>query len=103
MDIDILAMLQRRLGDMDEDVLLDYILVAQHIILERRYGLIDNYPTIFPDRYLITAFQVALYLINRDGSEGQMSHSEGGITRTYRNANIPEDLLTDVIPFGGVI
>lgn len=104
MEIDILAMLQRRVGDLvDEETLLDYVLIAQHIILERRYGMVENYPENFPDRYLITCFQIALYLINRDGSEGQMSHSEGGIMRTYKNANIPEDLLVDVIPFAGTL
>lgn len=104
MEIDILEMLQRRVGDLvDEDSLLDYVLIAQHTILERRYGMVENYPEVFPDRYLITCFQIALYLINRDGSEGQMSHSEGGIMRTYKNANIPEDLLADVIPFAGTL
>lgn len=104
MDIDVLEMLKRRVGDsVDEESLLDYLLIAQHIILERRYGVVENYPEVFPDRYLITSFQIALYLVNRDGSEGQMSHAEGGIMRTYKNANIPEDLLVDVIPFGGVL
>lgn len=104
MEIDILEMLQRRVGDLvDEDSLLDYVLIAQHIILERRYGMVENYPEVFPDRYLLTCFQIALYLINRDGSEGQLSHSEGGIMRTYKNANIPEDLLADVVPFAGTL
>lgn len=104
MEIDIVAMLQRRVGDLvDPETLLDYVLIAQHIIMERRYGLVENYPTVFPDRYLITCFQIALYLINRDGSEGQLSHAEGGIARTYKNANIPEDLLVDVVPYGGIL
>lgn len=104
MDIDIEAMLRRRVGDLvDEETMLDYVMIAQHIILQRRYGLIDNYPDVFPDRYLITCFQIALYLINRDGSEGQLSHNEGGIVRTYKNANIPEDLLVDVTPYGDIL
>lgn len=100
MEFDILEMLQRRVGDLlDEDTILDYVLLAQHIILERRYGFAENYPELFPDKYLLTCFQIALYLINRDGSEGQLSHSEGGIVRGYRNANVPEDLLFDIIPY----
>ena len=62
MEIDILEMLQRRVGDLvDEDSLLDYVLIAQHIILERRYGMVENYPEVFPDRYLITCFKL-LYI-----------------------------------------
>ena len=42
-------------------------------------------------------------MLNKRGAEGQTSHSENGISRSYENADIPESMLKSIIPFCGVL
>jgi hypothetical protein len=42
--------------------------------------------------------QIALFLWNKRGAEGETSHSENGVSRTYENADVPDSLLDDVTP-----
>ena len=36
------------------------------------------------------------------GAEGEKSHSENGISRTYENAELPDSLLREITPIAGV-
>ena len=51
------------------------------------------------DRYLITQVKIAIELYNKQGVEGQLMHSENGITRTYEHSGISKSLLDEIIPF----
>lgn len=42
--------------------------------------------------------QIAIFLWNKQGAEGETSHSENGVSRSYENADIPESLLSEIIP-----
>jgi hypothetical protein len=42
--------------------------------------------------------QIAIFLYNKQGAEGEKSHDENGVKRTYENADIPDSLLKEVIP-----
>ena len=44
----------------------------------------------------------AVYLLNKRGAEGETAHSENGISRSYESADIPESMLSGIIPFAGV-
>jgi hypothetical protein len=46
--------------------------------------------------------EIAAYLLNKRGAEGQTSHSENGISRGYESGSIPESMLSDVLPFVGI-
>lgn len=70
---------------------------AIDIIMSRRYPTFDMRPEFLPEQYELTAVRIAAYLFYREGSEGELSHSEGGVSRGYADANIPEDLLRDVV------
>lgn len=43
--------------------------------------------------------EIAVYLYNKVGIEGQVAHRELDITRTYESAGIPASMLSDVTPF----
>ena len=47
--------------------------------------------------------QTANDMLNKRGAEGQTSHSENGISRSYENADIPSSMLKVVTPHVGVI
>ena len=46
--------------------------------------------------------QIAVYLFNKQGAEGETSHSENGVSRGYENSDIPEKLLAQIIPLARI-
>ena len=85
-----------------DDVLMAYLTIAGKKILERRYPF-DDTITEVPTRYGYLQCEIATYLLNRRGAEGEIAHSENGISRTYESASVPESMLKDVTPMCGVI
>ena len=55
-----------------------------------------------PTRYETKQVEIAVYLYNKRGAEGQTSHSENGINRTYESADVPESLMRGITPYVGV-
>ncbi len=98
---------QLEIDNPDEDVLLlDLLESAKYAILSRRYPfgefpVDDTGEPILPDRYLNLQVRIAVYLYNKIGAEGQISHSENGISRGYEPGDIPESLLKEVTPLVG--
>lgn len=98
-----LKLLQAMVGESDtEEVLLAYLNIAGHKILNRAYPYGTD-ETEVPRRYEFLQCEIAAYLLNKRGAEGQISHSENGISRTYGSADVPESLLGAVTPMIGVI
>lgn len=50
------------------------------------------------EKYHNVQIQMAIELYNKQGVEGQTSHSENGISRGYKSTAISDDLLTQVTP-----
>lgn len=98
----------REMTDPAEDsdtVLLSYLRQAKNIILNRMYPYLDGrvYEDLtLPKRYDDKQIQLAAYLLNKRGAEGQTRHSENGISRSYQGAYVPQDLLCDVMPMVGI-
>ena len=93
-------------GNEEDNLLLELLEVAKHAILSRRYPF-GEFPVddagepVLPGRYLNLQVRVAVYLYNKIGAEGQISHSENGISRGYEPGDIPESLLKEVTPLVG--
>ena len=47
--------------------------------------------------------QIAIFLYNKQGAEGEKSHDENGVNRSYENADIPDSLLKEVIPMAVMV
>ena len=56
-----------------------------------------------PDKYHLRTCEIAVYLYNRKGSEGEVRHVENGTTHEWESAGIPKSLLADLTPHAGVI
>ena len=78
-------------------VLTSYLKIAGDKIIKRAYPYDDTVEEV-PRRYGVLQCEIAQYLLNKRGAEGQTSHSENGVNRTYENADIPESLMREVIP-----
>ena len=89
-------------GDWSDDILISYLNMAGHKILNRAYPY-DDTVTEVPRRYGYLQCDIAAYLLNRRGSEGQLVHTENGISRSYESADVPESMLSEITPYCGVI
>lgn len=102
-DTEKLTYLRAMVGGSDTDeVLSTYLVVAGKKIIARAYPY-DDTVTEVPDKYDTLQCEIAAYLLNKRGAEGQTQHSENGITRSYENADIPASMLKVVTPHCGVI
>lgn len=86
----------------DDGILLAYLRIAENAVLERRYPYAPDEVCV-PPRYEGRVLEIAAYLLNKRGAEGQITHSENGVSRTYESASIPESMLADITPCVGVI
>ena len=79
-----------------DNVLISYLKIAGDKIIKRAYPYDDTVEEV-PRRYGVLQCEIALYLLNKRGAEGEVSHNENGVNRTYENADVPESLLREVI------
>lgn len=49
-------------------------------------------------QYLNTQLKIAIEMYNKRGVEGQTSHSENGLSRSYEKGNISRSLLDEITP-----
>lgn len=99
---DKLVILKGIANESDESVLLAYLGFAAEAIIRRAYPF-SNEENKMPSKYEMKQIQIAGFLLNKRGAEGEVSHSENGISRSYENADIPESMLSDIVPFVGVL
>lgn len=97
-----LERLQLRTEEPDTEILKDCLESARSAILARRYPF-QEWPVEFPVKYIDLQFRIALDLYNKIGAEGQTSHSENGVSRSYESSWISEQLLQEVVPLVGVV
>ena len=98
-----LTLLKAMVGSSDtDDVLLAYLDLAGAKIINRAHPY-DSEVTEVPRRYEFLQCEIAAYLLNKRGAEGQTGHSENGISRSYESADVPESMLGAVTPMVGVL
>lgn len=92
----------RSVGNFGEEttdaVLSAFLLKAKDIVLATAYPYGYDEETDFPSKYDIVQCDIAIYHLNKRGAEGQLSHTENGISRSYSNAETPADLLARIVP-----
>jgi hypothetical protein len=83
-----------------DEILSVYLELAAYKILNRMYPYKEDYTGLdVPDRYVAVQLKCACYAINKIGAEGEIQHIENGIHRNYGDADIPEQMLKDIVPF----
>lgn len=89
-------------GSDTEEVLLTYLNIAGSKIISRAYPY-NPEVTEVPVRYEYLQCEIAAYLLNKRGAEGQLIHSENGISRSYGSADVPSAMLNAITSVVGVI
>lgn len=88
--------------DVNDIELEDILESAKAVILSRRYPFGDH-PLDIEERYKDLQIRIAVEMYNKRGAEGETSHSENGVSRTYSSANVSEELLREITPKAGVV
>jgi len=97
----IMAMAAGIAPDVAEDSVLEFeLMAAESMILNKMYPF--GYPedAVVPSRYERLQIKLAIELYTQRGAEGQASHSENGITRTWPTVN---RLLSQIAPYCGSV
>ena len=101
----VLERLKTQIGDdsVADELLLTYLEDAKGIILNKRYPF--GYPegTEVEPKYETVQVKMALELFSKRGAEGEVSHSENGISRGYESASVSPSLLNMVVSKVGVV
>lgn len=100
-----LTMLKALVGVSDntqDAVLTVYLTLSKNKILHRAYPY-DRTQRDVPDEYCTLQCEIAAFLWNKRGAEGQTSHSENGISRQYENGDVPESMLKSITPHCGTM
>mgnify|MGYP003471996579 FL=1 len=98
-----LERLKSRIPENDNELELEDILEsAKAVILSRRYPFGEQ-PLEIEEKYKDLQIRIAVEMYNKRGVEGQTSHSENGVSRSYSSANVSEELLREITPKAGVV
>jgi len=89
-------------GESDTDVLATYLTLAEGIVLQRAYPFGDGTEEM-PAKYDRTQVEIAAYMIQKRGAEGETAHSENGVVRQYSSSDVPAALLRRIVPKGEVL
>lgn len=85
--------------EQDEDTLVLYLDMAKDKIMRKVYPFGYDEQMDLPSKYENLQIEIALYLLNKRGAEGEIIHNENGINRHYADGDVPESMLRGVYPF----
>lgn len=80
-----------------------YLDVAKESVVSHLYPYQPDADwTNVPEKYHARTCEIAVYLVNKRGAEGEIQHTENGINRTYETAAIPKGYFAGMVPFVGI-
>ena len=85
------------------DLLLYLIEQSEGIVLNRRYPFGVPEGMVVPSQYEQIQLRVAVELFSKMGADGQVSHSENGISRIYEAGDVSPSLLRKIVPVCGSV
>lgn len=97
------SMLGNAVSTEENSMLTVYLSLAEEAVINKLYPFGCREDKNIPSKYDYKVCEIACYLFNKRGAEGQTAHGENGISRSYESAGIPDSMLKDVVPFVGVI
>lgn len=86
--------------NLDDETVTSYLSAAEEAVINRLYPYRDNME--MPEKYTFVQIRICVYNINKRGAEGETKHIEVGTERDFASADIPDDLLSELVPMCGV-
>lgn len=107
-DLEKLVMLRSICGydveEMSDTILTTYLNMAEGIVIRHCFPLLPNgVNAMMPEKYNTLQVQIANELIQKRGAEGEKSHNENGVNRSYETAGVSKSLLQQITPCARVI
>jgi hypothetical protein len=88
-------------SDTSQDGKLQLFLDAAESKIKEARGNLPEEP--MEPRWNLKQIEIAVYLYNKQGAEGEIGHSENGTSRSYESASIPPSILSDISPIVRVV
>ncbi|GHV09289.1 hypothetical protein FACS1894217_13220 [Clostridia bacterium] len=89
-------------GSDADEVLSIYLTLAGGKIIAKAFPY-QTVVTEVPAQYDYLHLEIAAYMLNKRGAEGQTSHGENSINRSWENGDIPTSMLRAITSHAGVI
>lgn len=102
LDAEKIALVKAMSGESDESTVSAYLAMAGSKICRRAYPF-DPTAAEVPEQYSYLQAEIAVYLLNKRGAEGESAHSENGISRSYEGGDVPESMMRQIVPMAGVL
>lgn len=99
-DSEQMTLLKSMTDETDEDLLSAALDYAGQAVLNQAYPY-GGAPSEVPTRYMGNQLDIAAYLLNKRGADGQLSVNENGIYRTFEAAAIPASMFKGIVPYVG--
>lgn len=97
-----IEMVKSMTGETSDGSVSAYLNIAGNKICRKAYPF-DPTVTEVPEQYSLLQVEIAVYLLNKRGAEGEAAHSENGISRTYEDGDVPPSMLRQIVPMCGVL
>lgn len=78
-----------------------FLTVAESIILNT-YDPFGS-TAVMPSKYDILQCRITNFMLAKQGAEGEIQHTENGVTCIYGKSDIPDNLMQEITPKAGVI
>lgn len=98
-----LAILKQMLdsGDTTSDAIANaYLVAAEKAVINIAFPFGNGEETM-PEKYDYEQIEIALYMLNKRGAEGEKLHIEAGTHRSFEVADIPISLRARITPQAG--
>lgn len=102
LDIEKKEMVKAMTEETNDSTVSAYLGIAGNKICRKAYPF-DPTVTEVPEQYHFLQVEIAVYLLNKRGAEGEAAHSENGISRTYESGDVPPSMLRQIVPMCGVL
>lgn len=90
-------------GSKNEELLEVYLNAAAKEIIAWRYSYSSQKVDEVPPEYEMTQVYAVVAGYSQSGAEGQLSHSENGISRMFKHEDMVKYIRSNVIPLAGVM
>lgn len=103
-DVEKLAILRKMLDDSDttsDEIANTYLAAAEKAVINLVYPFGDVSEKTMPERYEYEQIEIAAYMLNKRGAEGETAHTEGGTSRTFETGDIPISLRVRITAYAG--
>lgn len=95
------TLIKNMIGDNNADVTV-CLTIAESEVLNRLYPFGRPTDAVVPTQYEVLECKLASRIYFRNGGEGEIMHTENGVSRTYASVN-DEDILSQLTPFAKVM